>query len=102
MKNEMRCADVRLWRIVLIAGIFVTGATLVTPAAEAAPAFISCPTGDYENVDHACVHRPEQSQTQPDGATVQCRDGEYGFAQHRRGACSGHGGVDHWLASVPS
>ncbi|WP_227982833.1 DUF3761 domain-containing protein [Nocardia spumae] len=78
----------------LAAGVGV--AAVLAPAAtvEAAPAFVSCPAGDYENVDHACVPRPGQD---PDGATAQCRDGSYSYSRNHRGTCSHHGGVDHWL-----
>jgi len=37
----------------------------------------------------------------PPGVTAICNDGNYSRAQHRRGACSGHGGVRTWLVSVP-
>ena len=33
----------------------------------------------------------------PDGASARCRDGTYSFSRHRRGTCSGHGGVAAWL-----
>ncbi|MBY8861504.1 DUF3761 domain-containing protein [Nocardia sp. CA2R105] len=89
-------------RILLAPWIFtviVGGGSLVgTPIAAAAPAFVSCPVQDYQNVDGNCVPRPEANSTGiPDGATAQCRDGEYSFSQHRRGTCSGHGGVARWL-----
>ncbi|WP_244942884.1 DUF3761 domain-containing protein [Streptomyces inhibens] len=42
------------------------------------------------------------SQQAPAGATAQCNDGSYSYSAHRRGACSHHGGVAVWLASVPS
>jgi len=42
--------------------------------------------------------RPAPSQhSAPPGATALCRDGTYSFSQHRRGACSHHGGVSKWL-----
>lgn len=68
-----------------------------TATATAAPVQYVCGAGEYENVDHDCVQRPQQSATPPDGATAQCNDGTYSFSQHRRGTCSGHDGVDRWL-----
>jgi len=35
----------------------------------------------------------------PSGAIAQCKDGLYSHAQHRRGACSRHGGVSKWMSS---
>src|SRR4051794_22389663 len=55
--------------------------------------------GDYVNSSGQTVKRPEQCTTAPAGATAQCRDGSYSFSQHRRGTCSHHGGVGHWLAN---
>lgn len=44
---------------------------------------------------------PVEAQTaRPRGATAQCKDGTYATAQSRRGACSGHGGVQKWLAET--
>ncbi|MBB5917685.1 hypothetical protein BJY24_006597 [Nocardia transvalensis] len=92
-------------RIPLLAsGLFaaaVATSALVAPTATAGPVQLVCGAGQYENVDHACVQRPEQSATVPDGATAQCNDGAYSFSQHRRGSCSGHGGVDRWLVDLP-
>jgi hypothetical protein len=34
----------------------------------------------------------------PSGATGTCKDGSYTTAQSKRGACSGHGGVNAWYA----
>lgn len=33
----------------------------------------------------------------PSGAIARCKDGLYSHAQHRRGACSRHGGVASWM-----
>jgi len=33
----------------------------------------------------------------PSGASAICKDGTYSYSQHRRGTCSGHGGVSVWL-----
>ena len=51
----------------------------------------------YVNQDGQHVHVPEQSASQPDEATAQCRDGSWSFSRHRRGTCSHHGGVARWL-----
>lgn len=38
----------------------------------------------------------------PPGATALCNDGTYTSPQHRRGACSGHGGVNRFLVPLPA
>lgn len=72
---------------------------VVTPRTTlAAPTTVFACGGDtYVNVDGNCVPRPTQAANAPPGATAQCRDGSYSFSQHRRGTCSGHGGVARWL-----
>jgi hypothetical protein len=57
----------------------------------------ACAADEYRNVDGVCVHRPEQANQPPAGATAQCNDGSYSFSQHRQGTCSHHGGVRRWL-----
>lgn len=56
----------------------------------------SATNGYYINVDGNAVPRPVAALSVPVGATAKCRDGEYSFSQHRRGTCSGHGGVAVW------
>ncbi|KVE34660.1 DUF3761 domain-containing protein [Burkholderia sp. TSV86] len=53
----------------------------------------------YRNRDGDTIHAPAHSKSNspPAGATARCRDGAYSFSRHRRGTCSGHGGVDAWL-----
>lgn len=53
----------------------------------------------YRNRDGNTVHAPAHSKSgrAPEGATARCRDGAYSFSRHRRGTCSGHGGVAAWL-----
>lgn len=51
----------------------------------------------YTNTVGNEVHSPAYSNTVPDGASAQCRDGTYSFSQSRRGTCSHHGGVATWL-----
>ncbi|AHI63150.1 DUF3761 domain-containing protein [Burkholderia thailandensis] len=52
----------------------------------------------YRNRDGETVHAPAHSKSGrvPEGATARCRDGAYSFSRHRRGTCSGHGGVAAW------
>ncbi|HGL4257134.1 DUF3761 domain-containing protein [Burkholderia dolosa] len=53
----------------------------------------------YRNRDGESVHAPARSKSGrvPEGASARCRDGAYSFSRHRRGTCSGHGGVAEWL-----
>lgn len=51
----------------------------------------------YTNSFGESVQSPTHYQSQPSEATAQCRDGTYSFSRHRRGTCSGHGGVSNWL-----
>jgi resuscitation-promoting factor RpfB len=53
--------------------------------------------GTYVNGKGQTVKRPENCSTAPQGATAQCRDGTYSFSRSKRGTCSHHGGVAHWL-----
>ena len=60
----------------------------------------SSQSADSGTKHHKSRHRAastEKSATAPAGATAQCRDGSYSFSQHRRGTCSHHGGVAHWI-----
>jgi hypothetical protein len=72
-------------------------AAVAPPAAGSAQQSSSCDADYYRNSDGKCVHRPQQAAAAPAGATARCSDGEYSFSQHRRGTCSGHGGVAQWL-----
>lgn len=40
---------------------------------------------------------PKATNSAPNGATAQCKDGSYSFSQNRKGTCSHHGGVASWL-----
>ncbi len=53
----------------------------------------------YTNRSGERVHSPAHTLfgEVPAGATAQCKDGSYSFSKHRRGTCSGHGGVASWL-----
>ncbi|WP_234028026.1 DUF3761 domain-containing protein [Pseudonocardia dioxanivorans] len=67
-------------------------------AGRAAPA---CDTSThYVNVSGNCVPRPGSSTTE--SPTAVCKDGEPSYSQHRRGTCSGHGGVDRYLVNLPA
>jgi hypothetical protein len=70
-----------------------------TPHATQPASHGACAADYYRNSDGVCVHRPVKSKNSaaPAGATAQHRDGSYSFSQHRRGTCSHHGGVAHWL-----
>jgi uncharacterized protein DUF3761 len=76
------------------------------PAPEPVPAAntgAACDEGThYVNVSGNCVLRPVAAAAAPAGASAQCVDGTYSSSQHRRGTCSGHGGVSKWLKDLPS
>ena len=38
------------------------------------------------------------AQARPANTTAQCKDGSYSTAKTKRGACSGHGGIQTWFA----
>lgn len=57
-----------------------------------------CADGSYVNSAGNTVCRPAASNSGvPEGATAQCKNGQYSFSQSRRGTCSGNGGVARWL-----
>jgi Protein of unknown function (DUF3761) len=56
-----------------------------------------CTSGTYVNAAGNTVCKPEESPTQPAGATARCEDGTYSFSESRSGTCSHHGGVAQWL-----
>lgn len=53
----------------------------------------------YRTKDGHEIHSPSKSMRDqvPAGASAKCRDGTWSFSQHRRGTCSHHGGVNHWI-----
>lgn len=89
----------------LSVALFVAGAAL-SPAAHAyraSPGYGNEADLDrhdtYRDRDGDTVHAPARSRSGrvPEGASARCRDGTYSFSRHRRGTCSGHGGVAAWL-----
>jgi hypothetical protein len=56
-----------------------------------------CTNGTYENSAGNIICKPEESPTQPAGATARCEDGTFSFSESRSGTCSHHGGVSEWL-----
>ncbi|WP_328602785.1 DUF3761 domain-containing protein [Nocardia terrae] len=80
------------------AAAFLGASTALAGPAAAVPVLhAACAASEYENVDGACVPRPESAPAAPNGATARCKDGEYSFSKHRSGTCSHHGGVAEWL-----
>lgn len=68
-----------------------------TPAADPTPTPAptqASPANTYTNVDGNTIESPSSNTS---GATGVCRDGTYTHAVNHQGACSSHGGVDHWL-----
>jgi hypothetical protein len=83
-----------------------TGATAPAAAAPAAtppPASVSKPsatapaTTSVKSTPAAATSSATSGNTDPTGATAQCKDGTYSKSQHHSGTCSGHGGVAQWL-----
>ncbi|MEU4710805.1 DUF3761 domain-containing protein [Nocardia salmonicida] len=78
-----------------------TVTTTLTAASSVVSAEVSvvskCVGDTYRNSDGDCVPVPRHSDGAPQGATAQCKDGTYSSSKHRRGTCSGHGGVARWL-----
>jgi Protein of unknown function (DUF3761) len=68
-----------------------------TPRTKSNPPAAGCADDSYTNSSGHCVHRPEAAPSAPQGASAKCKDGTYSFSEHRRGTCSGHGGVANWL-----
>lgn len=54
----------------------------------------SCKSNYYLATSGDCVHNPD---TNPAGATAQCRDGLYTYSEHHSGSCSREGGVSRWM-----
>ena len=75
----------RSWRCATLVGLFVLAIGCSPPSApiEAVPA------------------KAPATLTIPKDATAQCNDGEWSFAEHKQGACSGHGGVQVWFGTPP-
>jgi len=77
-------------------GIAKAGETAPAPAPAATPsphAAAPAPTPPAKTAGSTS----HPSDTDPSGATAQCKDGSYSHAKHHTGACSRHGGVAKWL-----
>ncbi len=91
-----------------------TASPTTTPAAPAAPSNSKAPSSSTATAEPAPAPAPQPStksthtptattgsskaaNTDPNGATAQCKDGSYSHAKHHTGACSHHGGVAKWL-----
>jgi Protein of unknown function (DUF3761) len=65
----------------------------------------NCSNGTYINSSGETVCKPQppmEGGGPPPGATAKCVDGEYSSSKHRRGTCSGHGGVAEFLVALPA
>ena len=67
-------------------------ATPTAPATPAAPAAAAPAAKSSKSAPTATA-----GNTDPTGATAQCKDGTYSHSKHHTGACSHHGGVSQWL-----
>jgi hypothetical protein len=65
------------------------------PAATPPPA--SVPGPGSGQTPTSPVTQGAATSAAPAGATAQCKDGKYSKSKSHSGACSKHGGVDHWL-----
>ena len=74
-----------------------SGSSSSTSHASQQPKANCTDNGTYVNSKGQTVKRPETCASAPQGATAQCRDGTYSFSRSRRGTCSHHGGLAHWL-----
>jgi hypothetical protein len=55
----------------------------------------ACNNRHYVNSSGHVVHSPSCGRESP-RHTATCRDGSISYSEHRRGTCSGHGGVARW------
>src|SRR5262245_10654915 len=100
-----------MWVRAGFCALILAGSALGTVEAISAPSVvIACGSSTYENVDGLCIPDPSSGGVPggasgitgggaPEGATAQCRDGDYSYSTHHSGTCSGHGGVSQWLTS---
>jgi hypothetical protein len=73
-----------------------TGAPVPTPR-TATPPRASARAQTRANSNSAVAGSGAGEDNNPSGAIARCKDGLYSHAQHRRGACSRHGGVASWI-----
>ncbi len=91
-----------LFIVAAIAGVIGAASTtgvvspITSPGWIAEPPYDDCPPGTYRARSGDCVERPDSN---PGGSTGKCCDGSDTHAEHRRGACSSHGGVCQWFAA---
>ena len=89
-----------------VGAITVGGAAVVSLGSSPVTSAANCPSGTYEiqaGTASLCRHRRQRlPSTPPPDATAVCVDGTYSYSKHVKGACSNHGGVDHWLIPVPA
>jgi uncharacterized protein YraI len=70
----------------------VQALAIPTPSTPTSP-----PGKGYVNSQGNWTPSPVYADSEPSGASAQCRDGTYSFSVSRRGTCSYHGGVARWL-----
>lgn len=94
LKNGKQTKKVLLSKKTTVAAVsqIVAVGTYVAPPPPAPTPAASGNT--YTNVDGNTIESPSSNTS---GATGVCRDGTFTHAVHHQGACSSHGGVDHWL-----
>ena len=67
------------------------------PSAPAAAAPKATSKSEATSTASSAPAAKTASNTDPTGATAQCKDGTYSHSKHHTGACSHHGGVAQWL-----
>lgn len=71
-----------------------------TPSASPppqSPATSPAPPAKSTRAPSSTTGSSKAANTDPTGATAQCKDGTYSHAKQHTGACSHHGGVSTWL-----
>jgi len=78
-------------------GPAASSAPAAPAAAAPAPAASKGTKAEAAATTSAAPAAKTSSNTDPTGATAQCKDGTYSHSKHHTGACSHHGGVAQWL-----
>jgi hypothetical protein len=75
-----------------------TAATPAPVAAAAPPVTAKTTTAKTATKTVKSAKAPKAADTDPTGATANCKDGTYSHAKQHSGSCAGHGGVAKFLS----